>query len=117
MEVIKKWRIVLLIVVMGLLTYFISTSTHSKISESNAITITVNKVKDGYGYTLMSNNKVLIKQEYIPAIQEKKAFCNVEDAKKVANIVKRKITRKKNPTVSLDDLKKLNINFNCVGLH
>lgn len=104
---------------MGLVIYFIGikVSTHSKKSNSNLITITINKVKGGYGYVLSSNHKVLVKQKYIPAIQEKKVFCNVEDAKKVASLVKHKITTKKNPTISLEELKNLNINFNCVDLH
>ncbi len=119
MNVLKKWRIILLIIVVSLLIYAVNVKvfTHKKINNSNPITITINKVKGGYNYVLSSNNKILIKQKYIPAISEKRVFCNAEDAKIIANLVKRKITTKKNPTVSLEELKNLNINFNCVGLH
>lgn len=107
-------RIYFLIICISLVaTYgiFLYTQTDATIS------INVFEVKNGFGYTISLQNKVLIKQENIPAIQSYKPFCSSRDAQKVAILVKHKISIKESPTVSLEELKNLNIDFNCLDLH
>lgn len=70
-------------------------------------------VDDGFGYVITSGDKILIKQSYIPAIQESKPFYSKEDANKVANLVIDKLNNKTSPTVSLKDLTILNIQTNA----
>ena len=67
------------------------------------------KMKEGYGYQITNNNIVLIRQEYIPAVEGKKVFSNVKDAKRVANLVMSKLTNKEDPVVYIKELKSLNI--------
>lgn len=71
------------------------------------------KTETGFGYSISYNSKVLIKQDYIPAIQNNQAFCNFNDAQKVADLVKEKLIKKENPQISLIELKKLNIQLIC----
>lgn len=73
----------------------------------------VYKTKTGFGYSISYNTKVLIKQDFIPAIQNNQSFCNFEDAQKVANLVKEKLHKKENPKLSLIELKQLNIQLIC----
>lgn len=70
-------------------------------------------VKSGYGYTIKYGDKIIIKQNNIPAISKKKEFCTVNDAKKVANLVLLKLQEKQNPSVSLSELKSLQIAETC----
>lgn len=71
-------------------------------------------VDNGFGYLIISEEKILIKQSYIPAIQENKPFYSKEDADKVANLVINKLQNKTSPTVSLKELTTLNIQTNAL---
>ena len=73
----------------------------------------VYEINNGYGYSISYNDKLLIKQDLIPAIQNNQAFCNFDDAQKVADLVKEKLKRKENPKISLIELKQLNIQLIC----
>lgn len=110
MNFIKKALILLLI---GLIYFAVKISLDNW--TKNKIEITTFKIKGGYGYLLSSNNKILIKQKYIPAIQKIKVFCTENEAFKIAVIVKKKITNNESPTLSVDELKNQNINFNCIN--
>jgi len=63
-----------------------------------------------WGYQITRDSKLLISQFHIPAIEGKKYFQDSIDAKKVGDLVK-KIMMESNtfPSISIDDLKKLNI--------
>ena len=77
------------------------------------ISTKVFKVDNGFGYIITLREKVLIKQNTIPAIQKKIAFCSENDAISVANLVKSKIENNLIPTVSLQELNNLNIEIHC----
>lgn len=80
------------------------------------IEVEVYTVNNGYGYLLNENGKVLIKQDFIPIISGKKAFCTSQDAKKTGDLVKQKIIDKKSPAITISELKQLNLDFNCLDL-
>lgn len=72
----------------------------------------VYKTETGFGYSISYNSKLLIKQDYIPAIQSEKSFFNFEDAQKAASLVIEKLNRKENPKLSLLELNELGIQLN-----
>lgn len=74
----------------------------------------VYQVDDGYGYSILFNKKTLIKQDFIPVIEKNQSFCNYDDAQKVATLVADKLTKKQNPSISFQELKRLNIQINCI---
>lgn len=67
----------------------------------------------GYGYTVTLNNKIVIKQPYIPAYSGNIPFCDSLDAVKVGNLVIDKIEGKQSPTVTKNDLALLKIKTKC----
>jgi len=70
----------------------------------------VYEVNNGYGYNITSiNGELIIKQDYIPAIQYKKAFSSREAAEKVAFAVAEKLKRNENPKISISELKIMGI--------
>lgn len=75
----------------------------------------VYKSNNGYGYSVSYNDKLLIKQDYIPCIENNHPFCNYKDAQKVANLVVEKLNEKENPKVTISELNVLNIQLNCVN--
>jgi hypothetical protein len=63
----------------------------------------------GWGYAIYVDKKLYIKQEYIPAVSGMHAFKSKEDAMKTGKLVLNKLTHGKVPTISLDELKSLQI--------
>lgn len=110
---IKKIYIITLLLVLSinLLAFILIRKDFTK---TNYYEVLVHETKDGYGYSITYNKKVLIKQDYIPAIQDIQSFCSSEDALKVATLVKEKLNKKENPKVSLIDLKQFKIKLNCL---
>lgn len=62
------------------------------------------KTKTGWGYSITSNDRVLIKQSIIPVINDTKSFKTKEDALKVGNLVVDKLHKDLSPTVTKNDL-------------
>ncbi len=84
--------------------------------QKDPVTTSVFEIENGFGYLIVSQDKILIKQENIPAIQLQKPFCSKEDALKTAQLVKDKIVKNQSPTVTVEELLNLDIRFNCVNL-
>ena len=109
---VKKKYFVLFILILSVA--FIGVSILRMSFEANEdYTTKVYKLNNGYGYSISFKNKLVIKQNVIPYIQSNQSFCNFEDAQKVANLVKEKLSNKENPVISLKELKNLSIQLNC----
>ena len=80
-------------------------------------TVQIFPINSGYGYSIKVNDKIIIKQKYIPAIATIQEFCTAKEAKKVANLVLTKLKRKQNPSISLLELRKIKIDKNCIKTH
>lgn len=100
---------ILLIVALGVVAYFFVQNSKIK----NDYTVAIITVNDGYGYTISYHDKLLIKQEQIPAIQNTTVFCSKEDAITVGELVKTKIINKENPKITTSELDANNITLNC----
>lgn len=68
--------------------------------------------EDGYGYMIKTGDRVLIKQYYIPAVQEELSFTSDNDAKLVSILVLSRLLKKESPVVTIEDLNTLNIQYN-----
>lgn len=103
------FKIVLLSV--SIILFFFGVVKYNNQSNKNTFGLQAEtiKIEEGYGYQITNNNIVLIRQEYVPAIQGKKVFLNTRDAKRVANLVMCKLTNKENPVVHIEELDSLNI--------
>jgi hypothetical protein len=73
----------------------------------------VYKSDNGYGYYIFAKNKLLVKQDFIPALQGEKKFCDSTDAAKVSRLVIHKINSKKMPAITIKELDSLNIKTKC----
>jgi len=65
----------------------------------------------GYGYQIINNNKIIINQPFIPAIQGEKTFTNEADAQKTAQLVLSKIHHYSLPGISVHELDSMNIRY------
>jgi hypothetical protein len=58
----------------------------------------------GWGYDILINNRLLIHQQYIPVIPEKRGFETEEVAKRAAGSVVEKLKNNKLPTLSYAEI-------------
>lgn len=114
MNIKKKYIIYLLFVFSISLITLILVRMNLKGSNEPGYNSIVYKIDNGYGYSITYNGKILIKQDYIPAIYGSQAFCSYDDALDVSNLVKEKLSKNKNPKISLFELKELEISLNCL---
>ncbi|ADV50750.1 hypothetical protein Celal_3486 [Cellulophaga algicola DSM 14237] len=97
---LAAFTIALITIVMVIMNYMDS----KPILDSEVFT-----VEGGFGYQIQAEDKIIIKQEYIPAIQGAVPFNTKNDAWLVSNLVINKLLNKENPVVTLNDLENLNI--------
>ncbi|MFI5186766.1 MAG: DUF4907 domain-containing protein [Chitinophagales bacterium] len=61
----------------------------------------------GWGYNIVLNGKLIIHQEYIPAIAEKKGFSKEIEAGETAQLVISKLKNNKSPTLSKTEVEQI----------
>jgi len=74
--------------------------------------VVVNEViqlENGFGYKIYDGNKLLIRQEFIPAIKGEKPFKSHSDAQKVADLIANKIRKGTSPRIEKGELVALGI--------
>ncbi|MFD1292289.1 DUF4907 domain-containing protein [Lutibacter holmesii] len=74
-------------------------------TEKPVYTIKVFEIEQGYGYSIFEKEKLIIRQQYIPAISNLKHFKSEKDAYTVAKLVIEKLKQHKIPSISIDELK------------
>jgi hypothetical protein len=68
-------------------------------------------LNNGWGYIILKKNKVIIKQEIIPAISIKKPFANKRDAEIVGELMIDKLKSKQIPSITYNELQTKKISF------
>jgi Domain of unknown function (DUF4907) len=63
----------------------------------------------GWGYNILADGKVHIKQQYMPAVPGKRGFKTEADALMVGNLVVKKIMQNKLPTITIHELDSMGI--------
>jgi len=58
----------------------------------------------GWGYNILADGEVHIKQQYMPAVPGRRGFKTEADALRVGNLVVRKITQNQLPTITIHEL-------------
>lgn len=67
------------------------------------------KTATGWGYTIATDEKIIIKQTIIPVINNYKSFTTEKDALKTGNLVVKKLEANLSPTLTKKDLILLDI--------
>ncbi|WP_066218109.1 DUF4907 domain-containing protein [Formosa haliotis] len=106
----KAILIVLVLSIVSAVGVLFFSLKNEKISKYKANIYTVNS---GYGYNISKDNKIVIKQEVIPAVQNNLTFCSESDAKTIANLVIEKLEHKTNPNITIKELESNSIALNC----
>lgn len=84
-----------------------------KKEDADGVEVVAFKVNEGYAYKILVHDKVYILQEYIPVVTGNTRFCSEEDAYRTGELVKNKLLLNKNPSITMEDLQRLNIKLKC----
>ncbi len=108
-----KYVVVFFIIVISVftITHFISQQDESVKQSNNDITLHVSKQENYWIYEIKRNDKLFIRQEYIPAVSGQQRFKTKNEAESIGEIVLEKLSNKKNPSITIDDLKTNDITF------
>lgn len=108
----KHTPLINLAIVLAMLVGMFSCSNHTSSETADKVQVSGQTFKqaDGWGYVILIDNKVFIKQEFIPAIQGNKRFASETDAAKVAELVVNKLMRQESPGIKIEELKLLGVN-------
>jgi len=64
---------------------------------------------NGWGYTILTDEKIYIRQEYMPGIPGKQGFKTADDALMVGNLVVKRISSNQMPMITERDLDSLGL--------
>jgi hypothetical protein len=103
----------LIIIAATLISFYFAANENFETIHENDYASKIYETTSGFGYLITSNNNVIIKQDVIPSLQTNQSFCTFKDANNAANLVLEKLMQKQNPSISLQDLKKMNITTDC----
>ncbi len=81
--------------------------------QTEDISTKVYATQDGFGYDIVIRSKTVIRQTDIPGVAGHVPFCDSLDAVKVSALVKRKLVKSENPSVSAKEIDSLKIRTKC----
>ena len=71
----------------------------------------VDKYEDGWRYNIHYNDKLLIKQNYIPGIPNQKTFTSKREAERIGYLVINRLEMNDSPSITKADLDKNQIDY------
>ena len=99
----------ILVLIIAFVVYGLALVFYTPPKKSADLQIVVYQIDDGFGYQISHRDKILIKQDHIPAIEEKKVFYSQKDAEQVALLVKSRLDQGESPLINIKDLKTMDI--------
>jgi hypothetical protein len=90
----------------------ITDTLKQNVKSQSTYSFSIIKSDIGYGYEILYEGKVMIRQPHIPAVQGNQGFISSIEAEKVANLVVDKLSRGVSPpSVSTEELDKIGIKY------
>jgi hypothetical protein len=110
---IKKSYLLLSVSVLFLIVIIGFSTKPDKINHKDMMLVESSTflVPGGWGYNILVDHKIFIHQQTIPSVAGNKIFVTKEDAEKTSSLIIQKITNKKLPSVTKNDLDSLQINY------
>jgi hypothetical protein len=108
-RVYTRWLapVILILIIVAI---FIGYRSQSKRNNSEVfVEVKAIQTKQGWGYDILTDGKIYIHQEFIPAIQGKHSFRTEADALKVGRKVISKMALKQMPNITIEELREMGI--------
>lgn len=96
-------KMIFKLIVVLLFAVFLFYSCSNK---KERLTVKTFETDKGWGYSIFENEKLIIRQQYIPAIPTQKSFKSEQEAFKTGTVVIEKLKQHKAPTLTAAEVKK-----------
>lgn len=103
------WTIILTLLFIGLFFIVVEGLGPKEKASKQLFRSEVISVNGGFGYQILNGEKILIRQEFIPAVQGEKPFLIAKDAKSIAELVVHKLVNGETPVIYIEEIEKFNI--------
>ncbi len=104
---LKKYRLHYVLLLVMLIIFGSVMLAGSRADDK--ISASIISLDNGYGYEIKVNDKVFIRQEYIPGIKGYNHFNTEAQAQKVADLIVDKLKNNESPTIGADELIKTGV--------
>jgi Domain of unknown function (DUF4907) len=114
MPMTKKYLIVTSVSIVMLLTASAVMIIKNKKATGNKllpVALHSFKMRDGWGYEVLVDNKLFVHQDCIPAISSFKKFTTESEALAIGNRVVDKITHGHKPTITVQEINEAHIHY------
>ncbi len=100
------WIIAVIILIFGMTSVeFLRTKPN------NGYELQVEEIGTGWMYRIYEKGKLVIQQQTIPGVSERKPFATRKDAEKVGSLVIRRLEKNRSPRISKADLEQNEIAY------
>ncbi len=100
---IDRFWIVVLLLVLGALLFSCEKKQKTRVETF--------ETDSGWGYSIVYNDKVFIKQDHVPAISGSYSFLREIDAQNAGELVLKKLKNRQNPSITIRELDSLKIEY------
>lgn len=87
------------------LLFFVVLLLVSCTTKQPTYTVKTFETEQGWGYSIFENEKLIIRQQYLPSIQKQETFKNEGDALKIGTFVIKKLKQHKAPSLTIAEVK------------
>jgi len=84
-------------------------NAHQQHADSNRVEVYIFPTQQGFGYSIIVNNKEFIRQDCIPVIQGNKPFLTESQAAQAGKLVAEKLRQHQVPSLTLQELDSLGV--------
>lgn len=103
MNMIDRFWIVVLLLTWGALLFSCGKNPRTRVETF--------ETESGWGYSIVHNDKVFIKQEHVPAVSGNYSFIRESDARNVGSLVLKKLKNQQSPSITIHELDSLKIEY------
>jgi hypothetical protein len=84
----------------------------TEISSNDSYDLEIIEIDEHWAYQISIGDRVVIRQMVVPAVRGKQMFESKDDAKKIGEIVLKKLQTEQLPTVTIEEIQNSNIKVN-----
>ncbi|WP_117882728.1 DUF4907 domain-containing protein [Aureibaculum luteum] len=105
----NRFLIISIVIILTALTVFLFKKNNNLDPVLKIYSIETFKVDKGWGYKVLKDNKIFIKQNFIPAVKGNRPFVSEMEAYNTANLVIIRLDQNKLPTITIADLNSIDV--------
>ncbi|QCX39222.1 DUF4907 domain-containing protein [Aureibaculum algae] len=105
----NRFLIISFVILLTTIIVFFINKSNTFEPASKSYSIETFKIDDGWGYKILKDDKIFIKQNFIPAVKGNRPFVSEMEAYNTANLVIIRLDQNKLPTITIAELNSIGV--------